>query len=131
MTKKGRTLLNKYGETLTTDILQTQPEYKAYNEELNLKNKLSINKSDDSDKTYLELNSLTDGESLQEIVEKLINERNNEVEIELLNKLRETDPIFFEQLVVKLLDTMGYSGKNSNVKVTAQSNDGGIDGIIN
>ena len=38
---------------------------------------------------------------------------------------------FFEKLVVKLLDAMGYSGKNGNVKVTPQSNDGGIDGIIN
>src|SRR5699024_12309737 len=28
-------------------------------------------------------------------------------------------------------DAMGYSGKNGNVKVTPQSNDGGIDGIIN
>lgn len=131
MTEKGSVLLQEYGETLTTDILKKQPEYIAYTEELNRKNKQSQDYSTDRNEVSLKINNFDSGESSQEIVEKLINERNNEVEIELLTKLRETDPIFFEQLVVKLLDTMGYSGKNGNVKVTAQSNDGGIDGIIN
>lgn len=66
-----------------------------------------------------------------EMVEAIVNERNNEVKVELLNKIRETDPYFFEELVVKLLDTMGYSGRNGSMTVTNQSNDGGIDGIIN
>ena len=123
ITEKGNVLLEKYGDTLTTDILQEQPEYISYMEELELRNKRSEEKSEDN----LNITSLDD----QEIVEKLIEKRNNEVKIELLNKLRETDPIFFEKLVVKLLDAMGYSGKNGNVKVTPQSNDGGIDGIIN
>ena len=123
ITEKGSALLEKYGNTLTTDILQEQPEYISYMEELELRNKRSEEKSEDN----LNITSLDD----QEIVEKLIEKRNNEVKIELLNKLRETDPIFFEKLVVKLLDAMGYSGKNGNVKVTPQSNDGGIDGIIN
>src|SRR5699024_10680044 len=123
ITEKGNALLEKYGDTLTTDILQEQPEYISYMEELELRNKRSEEKSEDN----LNITSLDD----QEIVEKLIEKRNNEVKIELLNKLREHDPIFFEKLVVKLLDAMGYSGKNGNVKVTPQSNDGGIDGIIN
>ena len=123
ITEKGNALLEKYGNTLTTDILQEQPEYISYMEELELRNKRSEEKSEDN----LNITSLDD----QEIVEKLIEKRNNEVKIELLNKLRETDHIFFEKLVVKLLDAMGYSGKNGNVKVTPQSNDGGIDGIIN
>ena len=123
ITEKGNVLLEKYGDTLTTDILQEQPEYISYMEELELRNKRSEEKSEDN----LNITSLDD----QEIVEKLIEKRNNEVKIELLNKLRETDPIFFEKLVVKLLDAMGYSRKNGNVKVTPQSNDGGIDGIIN
>lgn len=131
MTEKGRLLLQKYEDTLTTDILKKQPEYIAYTEELNRKNKLSQDNSTDRNEVSLKINNFDSGESSQEIVEKLINERNNEVEIELLNKLRETDPNFFEQLVIKLLDTMGYSGKNGNVEVTPQSNDGGIDGIIN
>lgn len=87
ITEKGNALLEKYGDTLTTDILQEQPEYISYMEELELRNKRSEEKSEDN----LNITSL-DG---QEIVEKLIEKRNNEVKIELLNKLRETDPIFF------------------------------------
>lgn len=131
ITEKGSSLLSKYGAALTTEVLQEQPEHKAYMEELELRNKRSEDKSKVTPRDNVSFTHTDAGDNPQEIVEKLIDERNNEVEIELLNKLRETDPIFFEKLVVKLLDTMGYSGKNGNVTVTTQSNDGGIDGIIN
>lgn len=131
ITEKGNSLLKKYGDTLTTEILQKQPEDKAYMEELELRNKRSEEKIEKSPETQVSFTRTVEDDNPQEIVEKLIDERNNEVEIELLSKLRETDPIFFEKLVVNLLEAMGYSGKNGNVKVTAQSNDGGIDGIIN
>ena len=111
--------------------MQEQPKHKAYMEELELRNKRSEDKSKIDAEANVSFTPPDEEDDPQEIVEKLINERNNEVEIELLNKLRETDPIFFEKLVVKLLDTMGYSGKNGNVTVTTQSNDRGIDGIIN
>ena len=131
ITEKGNSLLTKYGDALTTEILQEQPEHKAYMEELELRNKRSEDKSKVDPGNNVNFTPSDEEDNPQETVERLINERNNEVEIELLNKLRETDPIFFEKLVVKLLDTMGYSGKNGNVTVTTQSNDGGIDGIIN
>lgn len=131
ITDDGLSLLNEYGDQLTTDILQEQTEYVAYMKELELRNIKSDEDSEDILQGNLNTNNLEDQEDPQETVERLINKRNNEVEIELLNKLRETDPIFFEKLVIKLLDTMGYSGKNGNVHVTTQSNDGGIDGIIN
>lgn len=131
ITQKGSALLEKYGEALTTEILQEQPEYKAYMEELELRSNRAEEKSDGTLENQLNYPRTDEENGSQELVEKLINERNNEVEIELLNKLSETDPIFFEKLVVKLLDAMGYSGKNGNVTVTTQSNDGEIDGIIN
>lgn len=64
-------------------------------------------------------------------IESVISNQNNEVAIELLDKVRQVDPTFFEELVVKLLVSMGYSGKNGEAKVTNRTNDGGIDGIIN
>lgn len=66
-----------------------------------------------------------------EHIEKIIIKKNNEVTIELLNKLLKINPVFFEGLVIKLLDKMGYIGKNGSIKVTTQSNNDGIDGIIN
>ena len=48
ITEKGNVLLEKYGDTLTTDILQEQPEYISYMEELELRNKRSEEKSEDN-----------------------------------------------------------------------------------
>ncbi len=48
---------------------------------------------------------------------------------ELLANITEKAPIFFERMVVKLLERMGYGGYDCSV--TQPSKDGGIDGIIN
>ena len=45
---------------------------------------------------------------------------------ELLSRVRTSQPAFFERLVLKLLESMGY-GKG---EVTGRSGDGGIDGYI-
>lgn len=131
ITHKGKELLFDYGDNLTTDTLQELPEYQAYMKELEIRNKRYEEKLNESVEERLQPRNLDDEINELEMVDKIINKKNNEVAIELLSKLRETDPIFFEELIVKLLDTMGYSGKNGNAKVTTQSNDGGIDGIIN
>jgi restriction system protein len=46
---------------------------------------------------------------------------------ELLGRLQESSPEFFEHIVVKLLQAMGYG----DGRVTNYSHDGGIDGVIN
>jgi restriction system protein len=49
---------------------------------------------------------------------------------ELLGRLRECSPQFFERIVVKLLHAMGYGGRFGEGRVTNYSHDGGIDGVI-
>jgi restriction system protein len=49
---------------------------------------------------------------------------------ELLVKLKECSPAFFEKVVVKLLQAMGYGGVAGEGLVTGRSGDAGIDGII-
>ena len=44
--------------------------------------------------------------------------------------MRVLSPNAFEQLVVDVLLTMGYSGSEGRGMVTRASNDGGIDGVI-
>jgi restriction system protein len=50
---------------------------------------------------------------------------------ELLGRLIESSPQFFERIVVKLLHAMGYGGQFGEGRVTNYSHDGGIDGVIN
>lgn len=53
-----------------------------------------------------------------------------DVAADLLSRLHGKDPAFFERSVVKLLVAMGYGGADGAARVTQQSNDEGIDGII-
>lgn len=50
---------------------------------------------------------------------------------ELLSKVLDCEPVFFEQLVVDLLIAMGYGGSKAEAgERLGQSGDGGIDGVI-
>ncbi|WP_245531637.1 restriction endonuclease [Corynebacterium capitovis] len=59
-------------------------------------------------------------------------QRRNEkiVADELLQRLHEHEPTFFEQAVLDLLMAMGYGGSFGRATRTQLSNDGGIDGVI-
>lgn len=59
---------------------------------------------------------------------QLINKR---LADDILNELMNLSPIFFEKLVLDLLNKMGYGGKNEDAIIhTPISHDGGIDGLI-
>jgi restriction system protein len=50
---------------------------------------------------------------------------------QLIERVRQASPAFFEQLVVDVLLAMGYGGSQEDAaRVVGQSGDGGIDGII-
>jgi restriction system protein len=50
---------------------------------------------------------------------------------ELISRVKECTPDFFERLVVELLVKMGYGGSRTDAgKAIGKSGDGGIDGII-
>ncbi len=65
--------------------------------------------------------------SPQDLIDEGFTQIEQEVKVELLQKLKSIDPYFFEKVVLKLLKKMGYG----DFIETSKSNDGGIDGIIN
>lgn len=65
--------------------------------------------------------------SPQDLIDEGFNRIESEVKTELLQKLKNIDPYFFEKVVLRLLKKMGYG----EFIETSKSNDGGIDGIIN
>ena len=65
------------------------------------------------------------------VVERSYQEIQNNLERELLQKIKDNTPEFFEQLVLDLLVKMGYGGSRADAEVVGRSGDGGIDGIIN
>jgi restriction system protein len=54
-----------------------------------------------------------------------------ELAAELLQRIRDNTPAFFEELVIDLLVAMGYGGSREDAQAVGRSGDGGIDGIIN
>lgn len=65
-----------------------------------------------------------------EQVEQGIARIHEEVGHELLTRLQEREPEFFEEAVVDLLLKMGYGGAHGRGQVTKFTRDGGIDGVI-
>jgi restriction system protein len=51
---------------------------------------------------------------------------------ELLERVKAMPPVFFEQLIVKLMLRLGYGGTADDAGQTlGKSGDGGVDGVIN
>ena len=65
--------------------------------------------------------------SPQDLIDEGFDQIEREIKNELLEKLKTIDPYYFEKVILKLLNKMGYG----DFIETSKSGDGGIDGIIN
>lgn len=70
-------------------------------------------------------------ETPQDTFERVYGEINAQLADELLTAVLSMSPVFFEHLVIKLMEGMGYGGYAGSGFVTKASGDNGIDGIIN
>jgi restriction system protein len=68
-----------------------------------------------------------DSASPQDLIDSGFSTIETQVKTELLEKLKEIDPYYFENVILILLKRMGYG----DFIETSKSGDGGIDGIIN
>lgn len=117
ITQRGIDFLKNHTD-LTIDDLMEYPEYAAYN---------STRKKKESKSDTTTVADLTPTEQLEQAFESI----ESDLAADLLAKVMEQSPAFFEQLVVDLLVKMGYGGSFADsAKVTQLSNDEGIDGII-
>lgn len=71
--------------------------------------------------------SIIENASPQDLIDEGFNQIDIQVKDELLEKLKEIDPFYFEKVILILLKKMGYG----DFVETAKTGDGGIDGIIN
>lgn len=115
ITDKGKQTLTN-GQLLLSD-LKNDPDF--------VQHRTSV-KSKKDDKTELETVDV-DSSSPQDLIDTGFETIETEVKTELLDKLKELDPYFFEKVILILLKKMGYG----DFIETSKSGDGGIDGIIN
>lgn len=102
---------------LTLEELQNDPDFIQHRESVKSKKENEI-----------ELESVNvDYASPQDLIDSGFSTIETEVKTELLEKLKEIDPYYFEKVILILLKRMGYG----DFIETSKSGDGGIDGIIN
>lgn len=72
-------------------------------------------------------NDSTNNSTPQDLIDQGFTKIENQVKTDILEKLKNIDPFYFEKVILILLKKMGYG----DFIETTKTNDGGIDGIIN
>lgn len=70
-------------------------------------------------------------QAAEESIETNYQQIQDALSADLLQRIQDNSPDFFEELVIDLLVAMGYGGSHEDAEAVGRSGDGGIDGIIN
>ncbi len=106
----------------------TQKGIEACKKELTLKDvKGQFLDLNDKEKTENIVENEIEGSSPQDLIDSGFSAIESQIKSELLERLKDIDPYYFEKVILILLKKMNYG----DFIETSKSNDGGIDGIIN
>jgi restriction system protein len=120
ITERGHEALAANPPKIDVTFLSRYPEFSAFR---------SARRERLADSTGLE--PATDSVTPQEALEAAYQRIRADLEAELLDRLKQCSPAFFERLVVDLLVRMGYGGSRQDAgRAIGRSGDEGIDGII-
>jgi restriction system protein len=123
ITPRGRKLLNENPERIDVQVLSQFPELVAFRK--GGKGKRRKNEVRD------QVATLDAEKSPTERIAAAHADHEAEIALELMDRIRGCDPIFFEQLVLKVLVAMGYGGSEEEAaEHLGGSGDGGVDGVI-
>jgi len=113
ITEKGKSVLQK--GKLTLQDLKNDHDFLAHREA----------KKAEKESKNNEIN--VENASPQDLIDSGFSAIDSQVKSDLLEKLRNIDPYYFEKVILILLKKMGYG----DFIETSKSSDGGIDGVIN
>jgi len=117
ISKRGLDVLKKKPSSINVKFLKQFSEFVEF----------QTSKREDESETNDEQSTQTPEESLETAYQKI----RKSLASELINKVVELSPAFFEKLVVELLVKMGYGGSIKDAgKAMGKSGDEGIDGTI-
>jgi restriction system protein len=115
----GRELLDSNSGIISDKDLRSLPAWNEYEPTRHSNSKISeVSGYGDDDSDPIER------------ISSAVEEIEQAVAAELLTKLREGSPEFFERAVLELLKAMGYGGVENTAHHTGKSGDGGIDGVL-
>jgi len=121
ITERGRDLLKQGHDRIDVSVLSQYPEFVEFH---------GANRRGRSSSTGSKEVS-TIQETPEEVFQQAYESMRGELASELLSKVKDNSPAFFERLVVDLMVAMGYGGSRADAgKSVGRSGDEGIDGII-
>ena len=119
ITDRGKKVLDSGVDEINFKFLEEYKEFQDFVE----RSRASIGTRKSKEKEE----DLTAEEKIQNSVEEI----EELVKSQILDRIQQQDPYFFETLVVDLLKAMGYAGTDNFAQSTKKSGDGGIDGLLN
>ena len=121
---RGLELLAKSPTEVRVKTLTQYPEFVKFH-------KKEAPSQEKGPSTLVEPEAAAETVTPEERLENASNELQAQLASELLEAITKNPPLFFEQLVVDLLVTMGYGGSRLDAgQALGKTGDGGIDGII-
>ena len=118
ITERGKQLLATQPERIDIKLLRQYPEFVAFT-------------TGGRDGSVSSEESVAVDQTPEELLESSYQSLMNGLADEVLERVKQCSPTFFEQLVVELLVAMGYGGSLADAgSAVGRSGDGGIDGVI-
>jgi restriction system protein len=129
ITERGKKLLAEKPTQINVQVLKQFPEFIAFQAPKTTDGIGSVVPSAPDDATVeIAETSVTPEEAVQQAETQIL----ESLKGQLLNRIWELSPSFFERLVVDLIVAMGYGGSRANVvQRLGKSGDEGIDGVVN
>ena len=124
LSMEGKQFISDHGYACTLDDLR---QYESFVRFITPKPK----QEDDSESAEATVQHAGSDLSPEEQIERAFDTINRKLADDLMEAIMDMSPRFFEQLVLDLLQKMGYGGRTQqSFSPTPYSQDGGIDGII-
>ncbi|MBL1459087.1 MAG: restriction endonuclease [Methylophaga sp.] len=122
-TEEGQEALRQQPDRIDTAFLRRYPAFQEF------RNRKSVasNSSNSPDVSATEREIETPDETLRAAHKQI----NDALSVDLIDRVREATPQFFEELIVGLLLAMGYGGTSEDAaRALGGSGDNGIDGVV-
>jgi restriction system protein len=124
-TDEGRKLLATNPDQINVALLMKQPSFREFY-------KTEREPADSAEIAFEEKVPKSNAVTPEEQIETAYQTVQSVLRADLLDRIAQNSPSFFEQLIVDLLVAMGYGGSHKNAaEQLGRAGDGGVDGVIN
>ena len=120
ISETGKKLLANPPSEIDVDFLKSYEQFNQF-----------LGSSKNDEEALVAADVIDDQLTPEEQIEKGVGQIQRELQLEVLDRVKQLPPEGFEQLVLRLLVGMGYGGSMADVQGVARGADGGVDGVVN